>query len=251
VLEPNIAAMMILIPLLVELAQLSVGAVVARWKPLLLLSALVLTLSRSGVIGLICGLIVILSIRGLSKRLLRAGIAAAGLAVLAAPLLVRLAMAYGKLHVDASALARLVSWARALKIFVDHPIIGVGFNTYGFVQRQYGSDQIGAAAYSSDGGLLFVAVMTGVVGLALFCWMLAAMVRECRRSWRDDRLPAQHRGLAIGATAAIVAVCASSMFVNGLLTPFVMEPLWVVCALAFAARSKVPAPAAGGGSPLL
>src|SRR5581483_7628174 len=52
VLEPNIAGAMLLIGLITQLSLLAAGARVARWKPLLLFTALVLTLSRSAVLGL-------------------------------------------------------------------------------------------------------------------------------------------------------------------------------------------------------
>jgi hypothetical protein len=241
VLEPNIAAAMLLIGLLVQLAQISVGVRVPRWRPVLLLVALVLTLSRSGALGLVAGVGTILLVRGLSKRLLRWIVGVAALVLMALPQLMRFAAAYGKFSTGGSAAARVLSWVQALRVFRDHPLFGVGFNTFGFVQERYGYVRFGTAAYSSDGGLLFIAVLTGVVGVCVYIWMLLAITRRCRAIWRDHERPPEHRGLAIGTVAVIVGLCVDSVFVNSLLTTFVMELFWILCALTFSIAGEPPA----------
>lgn len=240
VLEPNIAGAMLLVGLLVQLAQISVGVRVPRWRPLLLFVALVLTLSRSGALGLVAGVITILAVRGLSKRLLRSMAVVGVLVLLALPKLVAFGAAYGKFSTGGSAAARVLSWVQALRVFRDHPAFGIGFNTFGFVQERYGYVRFGTAAYSSDGGLLFIAVLTGVVGLSVYVWMLVSILGRCRTIWRDHELPAEHRGLAIGATAVVVGLCVDSVFVNSLLTTFVMELFWILCALTFPIASERP-----------
>ena len=232
VLEPNIAGAMIMIVLLIQFAQMAGGERVALWKPLLLFSALLATLSRSSFLGLMVGGVLILAVRGVSRRMLQlAGIVL--LAVVAAlPKIVAYAENYAKLSVDASALTRVTNWLRALRIFADSPVIGVGFNTYGYVQELYGFTRAGLSTNSTDGGLLFIAVMTGVVGLTLYLAMLTMVVRRCRRVWRDAASPPEFRALATGIAAATIATCVHSLFVNSLLTPFVMEPLWILWGLA-------------------
>jgi len=241
VLEPNIASAMLLVGFLVALGRLVAGAKVAHWKLLVLFTALVLTLSRSAALGLIVGSTVLLIARGLSKRMLRLVVAIGVLVLAAAPLLLKFAAQYGKLKFDASAAARLVSWLHAFEALRDHPIIGVGFNTFGYVlERAYGVERFGAASYSSDGGLLFIAAMTGLVGLAVYCWMLLQIIKRCRSIWRDPQTTADERGFAMGVAASIFAVCVHSLFVNSLLTPFVMELLWVQWALVFVLTRRSP-----------
>ena len=87
---------------------------------------------------------------------------------------------------------------------------------------------------------MFIAVLTGVVGLTIYLWMLWTIFRRCRRIWRDTTIAAEHRGLAIGMAAVIVALCVHSLFVNSLLTTFVMELFWILCALTFAIAAGVP-----------
>lgn len=234
-LDPNIAGAMLMSILLVELAQISVGARVPRWKPLVLFTALVFTLSRSSALGLMLGIGIIVMVYGIPKRLLRAAVIAFVLALAALPKLLMFAASYGKIGIDASAMARLAAWSMALRVFADHPWVGVGFNTYGFiVEREYGVPRLGVANYSTDGGLLFAAVMTGAVGVALLLWMFILIHRRCASVWRAKIASAEHRGIAIGTLASIVAIGAHSVFVNSLFTTFVMEIMWVLVGLTFA-----------------
>ena len=239
ILEPNIAAAMIAIVLLVQISKLAFGGEVTRWKMWLLVVAFVLTLSRSGVAGFLIGMAVILTVRGLGKRLLRfVGI---GLLVAAAslPVVIPFAQKYEKFNVmgGSGVAARMIAWERALDTFARNPWFGVGFNTFGFVQERQGIARIGAASYSVEGGLLFVAVMTGIVGLTVYCVMLWRVLRSCRRLWRMPHILPDERGLAVGTAAATVAILIHSIFVNSLLTPFVMFPLWVLWGLVFIVAS--------------
>ena len=232
VLEPNIAGGMIVLTLLVQLALIAGGERVALWKPFLMFSAQVATLSRSSFVALFVGGMVILSVRGVSRRMLRFGALVVVTVALASPKLIQYAQSYSKLTVDASAMTRVTNWLRALRVLSDSPVIGVGFNTYGYVAETYGWPRVGLAGNSTDGGLLFIAVMTGVVGLSLYLTMLAVVVRRCRRVWRDPATSPQFRALATGIGAATIAICVQSFFVNSLLTVFVMEPLWLLWGMA-------------------
>jgi O-antigen ligase len=247
VLEPNVAAAMLLTVLMVDVALLASGAKVAMWKAVLLLVALVLTLSRSGALGFIVGVLVILAARGLSKRLVRFGLVGLIGALASLPKLLEFAGQYGKLGLtDESAVSRLVAWQRAIAVFLEHPWFGIGFNTYGFVQEHRGFERAGGASYSVEGGLLFIAVMTGIIGLSVFVTMLWLVFRRSRAGWRAPNATAQERGLCIGAVAATVAVCVHSMFVNSIMVPFVMQPLFVVWGLVYVARTRMRAASDGG-----
>jgi hypothetical protein len=232
VLEPNIAGSLIMIVLLVQLAQLANGERVPSWKPFLLFAALIATLSRSSMLGLAVGGVLIVSVRGISRRMMRFGIALGVLLLAAIPKLIMWAEHFGKLSLsDASAMSRVVNWLRALRIWADHPVFGIGFNTYGYVAERYGAVRSGSFSFSSDGGLLFIAVMTGLVGLLLYVGVLVLVLRRCRSIWRDQTAPTEWRSLAVGIAASTVAICVHGMFVNSLLTPFVMEPLWILWAM--------------------
>lgn len=246
ILDPNFAGAFIAMGLLVQLALMSTGSRVPRWKPVLLLVALLLTASRGSILAFIVGLGLILFVRGRSKKLLSVlGLVAVGVAV-ALPKLVAYAKSFNKLSLDdPSALARFLSWARGWTVFRDHPIIGVGFNTWSAIQVRYGWDkQAAGAVFGIDGGLLFVAVLTGAVGLTLYVAMILLAMARARSIWRDTEQPQFHRGMAIGIAAATLALVVHSLFTNSLLLPFLMEPLWVLWALGFVmsnARRMAPA----------
>jgi hypothetical protein len=240
VLEPNIAGGMLMIGLLVQVARVSTGSAVPRARIFLLFLALMLTISRSALLGFIFGLGVILLARGLSRRVLQLGLVAGVLVVLASPFLIQYGLAYNKFSLGAgtSAGARLESWLLALQIVADYPVFGVGFNAFKYAAASYGSTLIGGASYSSDGGLLFIAATTGVIGLTVYCLMLFQVLRTCQRAWRDLSIAPESRGLAIGTAAATVAVVVQSAFVNAILTTFIMQMLWLLWGLVFVATQR-------------
>lgn len=242
VLEPNIMAAMIVLVLLVSLSRMSMGVVIPWWKPVLLLGGLALTISRSGILALIVGSMVILAARGLSIKLLRFFGVIALLLVAVLPRLIAFAAAYGKFDMGetSSAGVRLYAWAVALTTLFEHPVIGVGFNSYGYYKEATGLSVKNISDYSSDGGLLFVAVMTGLVGLTAYlvmCWLL---VRRCRKIWRNPFLSGSDRGLAIGVAAGVFAVVIHSLFVNAMFTTFVMEIMWVGWGLVYVIAAAAP-----------
>ncbi len=232
-LDPNYAGALLAIGLLLNAGRISAGERVPLWRTAILLTALVLTLSRSSILAFVIGLAVVFLIRGVSARILKA---MAVLAMLAAPLVPRLltyAAGYNKLIVDESALLRFIEWSRALRVIGENPIFGVGFNTYGYVGRFYGFDAKGTSAFALDGGLLFITVMTGIVGVTLFIAMLGMVIVRARTVWRASTATAQERGVAVGVAAITVAMVVHSLFVNSLLLPFLMEPLWLLWAIPF------------------
>jgi O-antigen ligase len=242
ILDPNIAGTLLMIGLLIMLSRASLGVKVSGRRILVIFVALVLTLSRSAVVGLVFGGAVLFAARGLSRRLVRWVLATGGLVLLSLPVLIPFGVAYGKFSIGSgsSAAARLESWALTLRIIGDHPWLGVGFNAYKYAARELGSDFIGTASYGADGGLLFIMAMTGVVGLAVYCAMLWQVIGRCRALWRDAGVPPEGRALAIGTAAATVGVIAQSVFVNAILTTIVMQVLWVVWGLTFVvARARV------------
>lgn len=234
ILDPNFAGALLLLVLLAHLALLSAGAAVPLWKPVLLVAALILTLSRGALVAFVAGGAVILAVRGLSRRLVRLVALVTLLGLPFVPTLLQLARTYNRFSLDdPSALSRVAGWLRGITIFADNPVIGIGFNTFGFVQEAYGFERAGKASFGLDGGLLYIAVMTGLVGLALYVGMIALVMRRCRRIWRDRTRSAEHRGLATGVAASTVAMLVDSVFLNALLFPFIMEPLWILWALTF------------------
>lgn len=240
ILEPNIASGMILTVLLVQLARMSAGVPTPIWKPVLMFSGLVATLSRGGMLSFLIGAVAVFSAGRLSRRIVRFGVVILVLVVAASPALVRFASQYRRFSVsDESAMGRVIVWQRALATFAEHPWFGIGFNTYGFVQERRGFERVGGSSYSAEGGLLFVAVLTGIVGLLVYLAMLWFVLRRSRIARRHPLATPTERGMLIGTAAATVAILVHSVFVNSLLTPWVMEPLFVLWGLSFVIASDL------------
>lgn len=239
-LDPNFAGGLIAMGLLVLVARAAFGTAVPAWKLLLLGAALLMTVSRSSILGFVAGAGLLLVVRGPSRRLLKLG----GMALLVLlpflPLLIRFALSFGKFSVEGSAMHRVIAWLRAIEIFADHPVLGVGFNTYGFVARSYGFAEKGNASFGLDGGLLFIAVMTGMVGVLVYSAMVAATLGRCRRLWRDEHGSPEERALGLGVAAATVALVVHSVFLNSLLYPALMLVMWILWAAVFAATREAP-----------
>jgi O-antigen ligase len=236
ILEPNVAGLIIAIGLLVHLSLLAMGQRVAWWKMLLLFAALLATVSRSAVIGLLAGAVVIVAVRGLTRRIVRVSLAVLTIILILLPQLLAVAKQYNKfdLSTNSSAGARYEAWLRAIDLFVAHPIIGIGFNTFAaMINRTTQSEAIGVGRASSEGGLLFAATLTGVVGLAVYSWMLALVVLRCRYIWRHPRAAGETRALAMGSASMLVALCVHSIFVNTMFATFTMEIFWIFAGLTF------------------
>jgi hypothetical protein len=237
-LDPNFAGALIAIGLLVLLAQMSFGVPVPMWKPILLSAALILTISRSSVLAFIAGGLLIVAVRGISRQMLKYAAVAGVLVLPFIPLIIEFATRFGRFSTGGSAAVRVVAWLRALEIFADNPVIGIGFNTYGFVQEHYGWNPLGGADFALDGGLLFIGVLTGVVGVTLYSGMLGIFLWRCRRVSLDRERDPFDRGLAVGIAAATVALLVHSIFLNSLLYPFLMVVMWSLWGLtAIMARS--------------
>jgi hypothetical protein len=237
-LDPNFAGMLILVPLLVLVATLAFGGRVPQWKLLVLLAALAMTVSRSSILALVAGLAVILVVRGVTRRVLQLGAVVTLVALPFLPLLIDFAVGFNRFAIDYSAMTRVIAWLRAAEIFADNFVIGVGFNTYGFAQRAYGYEVGGKSSFALDGGLIFIAVLTGLVGLAIFCAMLAAALRRCRAVYLEKERTAEERGLALGTAAVTVALVVHSLFLNSLLYPFLTQVLWVLWGLVFLVQRR-------------
>jgi hypothetical protein len=250
-LDPNFAGGFIVIAILILLARLSFGERIPAWKLLLLFTALTLTISRSAFVALFAGLAVITLVRGHSRRLLRFGSLLVLLVIPFVPLVLEFANAFGRFSMSGSAVTRIILWQRAVTVFLDNAVIGIGFNTYQFVQESYGWRATVSADTATDGGLLFIAVLTGLVGVSIYIAMLLLVLHRCRRVWRRNERSPEERGFALGIFAATVAIVLHSVFLNSLLYHFIVEALWVIWAIAYLLDRRVDRPdrveSRGGG----
>lgn len=114
---------------------------------------------------------------------------------------------------DATARLRIESWQNAITLFKDHPWLGIGYNTYAYVQADYGFvkslDQ--HSATGSDSTLLTILATTGIMGFMAYLWLLGTMLWETFRR-RDEPM-------ALGTFTGLLGLLVHSIFVNSLLFP--------------------------------
>lgn len=226
-LDPNFAGILIVIALLLELARDAEQMPTRLGRLLVLGVAVLLTLSRSSILAFLVGVTALLVVRGVRRKLVGLLLAGGVALVPFLALLLSFAASFHKLGIDGSATQRLIPWTRSLTMIADHPWLGVGFNAVPAAQAAYGWKAIGGADVSLDGGLLFVATMTGIPGVVLYTGLIVSALLTCRLVWRRAQEP-RARALAAGTAAATVAVLVHSLFTNSLLLPFVMQVLWLL-----------------------
>lgn len=248
-LDPNFAGILIVMALLPRLARLIDGLVSSRRVLAMLGVALLLTLSRSSILALLMGVGVLLLVRGFSLRMLRVALVSALFMLPLITVIADFAADYNKLRIDGSALARLIPWVRAIRLLQAHPFFGVGFNAIEPAQRQMGWHAVAGTEVSLDGGLLFLAAMTGLVGLAAYSGILANVLSSARRTWRSAAANPEERAFATGTAAVTIALLVHSFFSNSLLLPFVMEVSWLRWGASAAVARRVIARAALAKSP--
>ncbi len=231
-LDPNFAGLLIAIGLLFRFARIAEGIRERNsgWILTLLTVGLLLTVSRSSALALLVGLLVIVSIRGIRFRTAYIFLVGAALLVPAFWLMSAYAARLNKLRVDTSAVERLIPWSRAIRLVFEHPALGVGFNTIAQAQAANHWIVLGTAQAALDGGLLFVAAMTGLLGLGAYLWMLGNVAWLSRRAYRDSDLRPADRAHGVATLASTLAVVVHSLFANSLLLPFVMQILWIMWA---------------------
>ncbi len=181
--------------------------------------AFVLTYSRSSYLAYL----VAMAYLSVKRKDWKFGLMMVLLLLVSVPLLPRAPDGEGvKLERTSSIKARIDNWNHGLRIFADHPLIGVGFNTYRYAQREYGfitedswaETHAGAGA---DSSLLLVAATTGVIGLAFY-------VNYLWQLWRIMDL-----------RPFVAALIVHSFFLNSLFYPVVL--LWLALLMGYMLRS--------------
>lgn len=227
-LDPNFAGAFIMFGLFYAHAQ---AAQQKPSYPLLTLFwvALILTLSRSSIIASLLGL-GLLTFR--TRRFSRLFVPLAAMALigtLVADKLIEFAASYHKLTLlEPSALSRLQSWLLAWQVFADNPVIGVGYNTFGIVRSAYGSAVSGNTAFGSDGGVLYLAAVSGIVGVALLGAVLWRIMMLGLKTHRTKTLPPNVRVLGLTLHAWVPSLVVHSAASNSIFYPFIIGPLFLL-----------------------
>src|SRR5919204_3383636 len=117
----------------------------------------------------------------------------------------------GKVAFDPSTSARLISFKTALEGFAQRPIFGWGVTGFSFMDAQY------ARALAE----------TGLVGFAIFLWLMWAIWRHAR-AVHATRTDPDERGLVLGYLAGFVGLLVHGFGSNTFIIVRIMEPFWLM-----------------------
>jgi O-antigen ligase len=211
------------------------------------------TLSRASYLGLIPAFLVIARLstrRRLVVGLILLGLVTSPVLIFVAPKSVKDRVTYtfkeekgsdtvrvGKVAFDPSTSARLLSFKSALTGFVQRPIFGWGVTGFGFMDAQYAR----------------VLAETGLVGLAVFLWLMWAVGRHALDVYATRGDP-EERGLVLGFLAGFAGLLVHAFGSNTFIIVRIMEPFWLITGIvmmipALEAKERAAAAAAAQFTP--
>ena len=180
---------------------------------LLLTFVLLLTQSRMSYLAAALALLLLAALQGRWPRLAAAGalLVGIGLLVYYGPAQVGQAI-FGIPNLEAlsgntSWAGRVEIWQRALRVIQDHPLTGIGFDSFfPVIHARYPTFLLapGSDATHAHNVFLQVALDLGLPGLLAFLWLLVAWGRMLWRVWRESDFSA-YRALAAGLFSGLVA----------------------------------------------
>lgn len=188
----------------------------------LTLFAIFLTYSRTAILMLVVGTITFLILRKKTRWVIAVIVVIAFFTFLSQSFLK--SEGTNLLRITSS-IARIESSKNAVAIFRDHPVLGVGFNSYRYAQKRYGFSQpsryIDHTGAGTDNSFLFVLATTGIVGflLYLFIWKKIMMMEIEFKSYSQVLF------------SSVFALFVGSFFINLLFYPFIMEWMWILVGL--------------------
>jgi O-antigen ligase len=224
--DPNILGATLMMSGTVAVALLFASS--RRWQQaallaalLPILTALLLTYSRGSLIGFLAGGAVVATLRYRRLWLL------AGIAVVAIALSPQISQSSFLTHLqsgievqDQAAAMRLGEYKDALRLISEYPWFGVGFGAAPDVDLYVGVSSI----------YLLLAEQVGLVGLALWIWVMAGVVIRgilgCVRS-RDEA-----SSLALACLAALISALVAGIFDHHFVDfPHVAAMVWTIAGL--------------------
>ena len=82
--------------------------------------------------------------------------------------------------------SRTIIWTTSFRIFLDHPIFGVGFNNFGGFYEKYKPEGSPAFGHAHN-DLLNVAANAGIIGLVAFVWLMFSILRNLIRNFKRTK----------------------------------------------------------------
>ncbi|MCL6096940.1 MAG: O-antigen ligase family protein, partial [Patescibacteria group bacterium] len=128
---------------------------------------------------------------------------------------------------------RILSMGNAINIFSQSPFYGIGFNTYRYAQARSGSFKndkiVSHSGAGVDNSFIFVLATTGIIGFASYVYMWYRIILEKYHEYlRQKKLQGN---LSIIFISSTVGIFISSLFINSLFYPFILEWIWILLAI--------------------
>jgi O-antigen ligase len=178
----------------------------------MLLTALVLSLSRGGWIGSLLGLSLMAFALLTSRYFKRKGfiLAAIGgslalvmIVLVSTPVVERVLTAMEK-EEEASFHSRLVAWGGVVEMIGDYPLLGTGPGTFPAIFTQYQPPGLSSHFTMAHNDYLHFTSEVGLPLIAIFAWMVIALYRKGFKKLKNpSRLI---RGTTLGAMSGITAI---------------------------------------------
>ena len=196
--------------------------------------ALAATFTRSAWIGLFVALAVMIGLTRPRRLLALAAGTALLIAIAPAPYRARLASAFDPSH--AANLERRHMWEAGVRMYLDHPLTGVGLQDLHPVYERYRSPEAREPAGHLHNVFIQIAATMGTFGLLAFLWLYATLFRISalglrRRLARGGIGPA----LQLGVTAALAGFLVAGAFEWNFGDEELLDLLYVLVGMAVAA----------------
>ncbi|MGA2410641.1 MAG: O-antigen ligase family protein, partial [Candidatus Binataceae bacterium] len=208
------------------------------------LSALVLTFSRAGLVGLMAGIAVFFAAGGWSGLISRSVLKLAAISLtLAAVLSVPLLLAYLNTR-PASFSMRFRLFEAELESYCQHPVLGAGLNN-GTAAMQAGKQALRdegikmPAEESVDNHYLAVLTEVGPPGFILFFVFFGSVVRIALRTMREA--PTEMKLLLVGIVGGLAGLATQNFADDALAGHAISGMLWLFAALIVAIARCVKA----------
>lgn len=229
-LDPNFAGAFLIFGFIISLSLLTYAKsieakIILSLVSLSTLTTIILTYSRSSYLFLFISFFILSILR--SKKLLLVGIAAIMILLLIFPR--SLERIEGGFSIDESAVARFASWRNTMIIIRDHPLLGVGYNAFEPAQKNYSLINIYGGARSdtgSDSSLLTILATTGFTGLFAYLLFYLTSIIKAKRTFNSSSSTTK-KAFGLALVSLLIGLLFHSLFVNSLLYPAMMTPLFL------------------------
>ncbi len=128
----------------------------------------------------------------------------------------------------ASTYARVESMRNAMLIISENPLLGVGFNTYRYIQVHMGYRNIKGADKShadagTDNSFLFVFATTGIVGFIVYIRMWSVILMRSYRAYKK-----KHQIIGLIVFCSSIGLLVNALFINSLFYTSIMLWIWTI-----------------------